>query len=758
MIRWSAGLLAAVLLVFAAGAAEPFVVRDIRVEGIQRIEAGTVFSYLPIKVGDTVTDERVSEAIKALYATGFFKDVRLERDGNVLVVFVEERPAISQIDFIGVKEFEIDQLRAALKQVGLAESRIFDRALLERSEQELKRQYLNRGKYAVQVSTTVTPLDRNRVAISFSVDEGDVAKIREINIIGNQAFTEKELLGLFQLTTPGWLTWYTKDDQYSKQKLSGDLERLRSFYLDRGFLSFQIDSTQVSISPEKTDIYITVNITEGDQYTVSKISLEGNLVLPEEDLRALVKIKPGEIFSRERLTESTKLISERLGDEGYAFANVNAVPTVDRENRQVAFTFLVDPGRRVYVRRVNIFGNQRTRDEVIRRELRQLEGAWYSASRISKSRDRLNRLGYFKQVNVETPAVPGTTDQVDVNFTVEEVPTGQLLLGAGFSSSEGLVLSGSISQNNFLGTGNALSLQVNTGDVNTIYALSFTQPYWTVDGVSRGIDLYRRDVDSTSLDVGSFETSTMGGNFRVGVPITELDTVFFGIGVENTDITLFPDSPERYIDFVNEFGDNTTSFPFTVGWARDSRDSAIFPSSGLLQRANLEVTVPAGDLEYYRASYFAQWFYPMSRTYTLSLRGEVGYGDGYSGQPLPFYKNFFAGGISTVRGYETASLGPRDSSNAALGGDTLYVASAEVFFPFPGFRDDKSARMSVFVDAGAVYGPGDVEGTEGFRYTTGVGVTWLSPIGPLRFSLAYPLNKKDDDQTEPFQFQLGRTF
>ena len=758
MIRWTVGLLAAALMVLAARAAEPFVVRDIRVEGIQRIEAGTVFSYLPIKIGDTVTDERVSEAIKALYATGFFKDVRLERDGNVLVVFVEERPAISQIDFIGVKEFEVDQLRAALKQVGLAESRIFDRALLERSEQELKRQYLNRGKYAVQVSTTVTPLDRNRVAISFSVDEGEVAKIREINIIGNQAFSEKELLGLFQLTTPGWLTWYTKDDQYSKQKLSGDLERLRSFYLDRGFLSFQIDSTQVSISPDKTDIYITINITEGEQYTVSKISLEGNLVVPEEDLRALVKIKPGEIFSRERLTESTKLISERLGDEGYAFANVNAVPTVDRENRQVAFTFLVDPGRRVYVRRVNIFGNQRTRDEVIRRELRQLEGAWYSASRISKSRDRLNRLGYFKQVNVETPAVPGTTDQVDVHFTVEEVPTGQLLLGAGFSSSEGLVLSGSIAQNNFLGTGNALSLQINTGDVNTVYALSFTQPYWTVDGVSRGFDLYRRDVDSTSLDVGSFETSTIGGNFRVGVPLTELDTVFFGIGAEKTDITLFPDSPERYVDFVNEFGDSTLAFPFTIGWARDSRDSAIFPSSGLLQRANLEVAVPGGDLEYYRASYFAQWFYPVTRNYTLALRGEVGYGDGYSGQPLPFFKNFFAGGISTVRGYETASLGPRDSTDAALGGDTLYVASAEVFFPFPGFRDDKAARMSVFVDAGAVYGEGALPGTEGFRYSAGVGVTWLSPIGPLRFSLAYPLNEGDNDQTEPFQFQLGRTF
>jgi outer membrane protein insertion porin family len=758
MIRWTVGLLAAALLALAAQAAEPFVVRDIRVEGIQRIEAGTVFSYLPIKVGDTATDARVSEAIKALYATGFFTDVRLERDGDVLVVFVDERPAISQIDFIGVKEFEVDQLREGLKQVGLAESRIFDRALLERSEQEIKRQYLSRGRYAVQISTTVTPLDRNRVALTFSVDEGGPAKIREINIIGNQAFSTKELLGLFQLSTPGWLTWYTKDDQYSRQKLSGDLERLRSFYLDRGFLSFQVDSTQVSISPEKTDIFITVNITEGEQYTVSEIALEGNLVVPEEELRKLITLKPGEIFSRERLTESTKRISERLGDDGYAFANVNAAPKVDRDNRKVAFTFLVDPGRRVYVRRINIFGNQRTRDEVIRRELRQLEGAWYSASAISRSRDRLNRLGYFKQVNVETPAVPGTTDQVDVNFTVEEVPTGALLVGVGFSSSEGLVLSGSISQNNFMGTGNALSLTVNSGDVNTVYALSFTQPFWTVDGVSRGFDLYKRDIDSTSLDVGSFKTSTLGGNVRFGVPVTEIDSVFFGLGYEQTDIDLFPDSPLRYRDFVREFGDNVDSYPFTVGWARDSRDSAIFPRSGMLQRANLEVSVPLGDLEYYRASYAIQYFYPLGRTYSLLLRGEVGYGAGYSGQSLPFFKNFFAGGINSVRGYETASLGPRDALNQSLGGDTVYIASAEVFFPFPGFRDDRSARMSVFVDSGAVYGPGAITSTEGFRYSVGVGVTWLSPIGPLRFSIAYPLNDSELDQTEPFQFQLGRTF
>ncbi|MGN2391187.1 outer membrane protein assembly factor BamA [Pelomicrobium sp. G1] len=758
MKRRLLGLMAAALISFSAHAFEPFVVRDIRVEGIQRIEAGTVFSYLPLKVGDTVTQERASAAIKALYGTGFFKDVRLERDGDVLVVFVEERPAISQIDFIGVREFDLEQLRAALKQVGLAEARIFDRALLERAEQELKRQYLSRGKYGVQVSTTVTPLDRNRVAITFTVDEGEVAKIRQINIVGNRAFSESQLLGLFQLTTPGWITWYTKNDQYSRQKLSADLETLRSFYLDQGYLEFGIDSTQVSITPDKRDIYITIAITEGSRYTVSDVKLEGDLRIPEEELRKLVKIKPGEVFSRAKVTESSKLITDRLGDEGYAFANVNAVPQMDKDKKEVAFTFFVDPGRRVYVRRISIQGNTRTRDEVIRRELRQLEGAWYSARRIEESKKRLDRLGYFKQVNVETPAVPGTTDQVDVVFTVEEQPTGALLLGAGFSSSEGLVLSGSISQNNFLGTGNALSLQVNSGKVNTVYALSFTQPYWTVDGVSRGFDIFKRDVDSTSLDVGSYKTSTLGLNFRLGVPVTADDTILFGLGAENTEVSVFADSPQRFVDFVNTFGESNTNFPFTVAWQRDTRDSAFFPRSGRFQRAGAEVSLPVGDLQYYKLSYQQQWFMPLGRTWSLLLRGEVGYGDGYNDKPLPFYKNFFAGGINTVRGFETGSLGPRDVNDEALGGNRMVVGSAEVFFPFPGFRDDKTARMSVFLDAGAVYGDEAKAGSEGVRFSTGVSVSWLSPVGPLRLSLGFPLNAKDTDKKEPFQFQLGRTF
>src|SRR5512134_3831934 len=474
-------LAASIAAMFTSGAwgAEPFVVKDIRVEGIQRTEAGTVFTYLPLKVGDTLDDQKASQAVKALYATGFFKDVRLEAEGGVLVVIVEERPAISQIDIVGAKEFEPDQLKSALKGTGLAEGRILDKALLEKAEQELKRQYLGRGRYGASVTTTVTPLDRNRVSLTFTISEGEVARIRQINIVGNQAFKEKELLDLFILTTPGWITWYTKNDQYSKQKLAGDLEALRSFYLNQGYLEFAIDSTQVSITPDKRDIYITVSVTEGAKYTVSGYKLAGELLVPAEELKKLVQITPGEVFSRERLTESSKLMSERLGDEGYAFANVNAVPELDREQQKVFFTFFVDPGRRVYVRRVNIAGNARTEDQVIRREMRQMESAWYSGEKINRSKRRVDRLGYFKEVNVETPAVSGTTDQVDVNLRVVEKPTGSLMLGAGFSSSEGFVISGSVSQANFLGTGNFVSLQINSGNVNTVYSLSYTNPYWT---------------------------------------------------------------------------------------------------------------------------------------------------------------------------------------------------------------------------------------------------------------------------------------
>ncbi len=779
----------AIILALLSGSAlaiEPFVIRDIRVEGLQRTEAGSVFSYLPVKVGDTFTDDTAAAAIKALYATGFFKDVKLEVQDGVLIVAVEERPSIAKLTLSGIKEFSEEDLKNGLKQNGLAEGRIFDKSVLERAEQEMKRQYFNRGLYSVQVVTTVTPLERNRVALQFDVVEGDAAKIRQINIVGNQVFSEKKLLAEFGSSTPGWLSWYTKDDQYSKTKLAGDLEALRSFYLNQGYLEFSIDSTQVSISPDKKDIFITVNITEGPKYTVSDINLAGQMLVPEDELRKLITIKPGDVFSREKLTESTRRIGDRLGNEGYAFANVNAVPELDKEKHQVAFTLFVDPGRRVYVNRVNVSGNTKTRDEVIRREVRQMEGGWYNAEKINISRDRLNRLGYFDEVNIETPAVSGATDQVDVNIGVSEKATGNILLGAGFSSSEGFILSGSVNQANAFGSGNRLGLQINSGSVNTVYSLSFTNPYYTIDGVSLGYDAYRRDVDATSLKgVGEYESSTMGLGARLGVPLNEKDTIFFGAAVEQLEISTTPSSPIQYRNFVNGSGCTDPSdlnVPVTCGVGsvsnntlrldasitRDTRDSFLFPTKGMMQRAALEFGAPPGDIQYYKLSLQHQQYFPLSKDFTLMVNGEVGYGGGIGDSSLPFYRNFFVGGVSSVRGFESGSIGPKQKDRSTgkpvtLGGDTKLVGNVELLFPMPGIKDN-SVRLSTFFDAGAAFGTGETKygsnkiGFEDLRFSAGVGVAWNSPLGPLKFSLAYPINAKDHDETEVFQFTMGTTF
>jgi outer membrane protein insertion porin family len=758
--------LAAVFAVQPVFAEEPFVVKDIRVEGIQRTEAGTVFSYLPVKVGEVMTDEKTAAAIKALYATGFFKDVRLEAREGVVIVTVEERPSIAKITLSGIKEFSEDDLKKGLKETGLAEGRVLDRALVDKAEQELRRQYFNRGKYAVEIKSTLTPLERNRVAVQFDVVEGDSAKIRQINIVGNQAFKEKELLKEFTSSTPGWLTWYTKNDQYSKSRLGGDIEALRSFYLNRGYLEFNVDSTQVSISPDKQGIYITVNVTEGPQYRVSDVKLAGQMLVPEAELQKLITVMPGEVFVRDRLTETTKKIGDRLGNDGYAFANVNAVPELDKEKSTVAFTLFVDPGRRVYVNRVNVAGNTRTRDEVVRREIRQMEGAYYDAEKINLSRDRLNRLGYFNEVNIETPAVSGTTDQVDVNVSVAEKSTGNVMLGAGFSSSEGLVLSGSVSQSNVFGTGNRLSAQLNSGSVNTVYSLSFTNPYYTIDGISLGYDLYRRDVDATSLDnVGDYKTSTYGAGVRFGLPVNERDFISFGLTYEQTSITIGAENPpEQYVRFVDEFGRDNDTFRLDTAWARDTRNNFLFPTKGLFQRVAAEVGTPIGSLQYYKLSLQHQQYFPLGNSFTLMLNGEVGIGGGLSGKPLPFFKNFYAGGNSSVRGFENGTLGPKDSAGDALGGDKRLVGNAELFFPLPGLKDDQSLRMSAFVDAGAAFGPGDFNGRfenfafEDLRFSAGVAVLWVSPLGPLKFSLAQPLVSKTGDQEEVFQFTLGNVF
>jgi outer membrane protein insertion porin family len=765
-LKLLSGLVTALFVAAPVFAFEPFVVKDIRVEGIQRTEAGTVFNYLPVRVGETFTEAQAAEAIRGLFATGFFRDVRIEVEGDVLVVLVDERPAIAQIEFAGVKEFDQEALKKGLRDVGLAESRIFDRALLERAEQELKRQYLSRGKYSAIITTTVTPLERNRVAINFNVVEGDVAKIRQIKIIGNQAFKESTLLGLFQLTTPGWLTWYTKNDQYSRQKLSADLENLRSYYLNRGYLDFNIDSTQVSITPDKKDIYITLSITEGEKYTVSAVRFAGDLILPEEEYRKLVTIKPGETFSREQLTETTKAVSDRLGNEGYAFANVNAAPEVDREKREVAFTIFVDPGRRVYVRRINVGGNTKTRDEVVRREMRQMEGAWYDADQINRSRARIDRLGHFEEVTVETPAVPGTTDQVDVNFSVKERATGNLSLGAGFSSSEKVVLSASVAQQNLFGTGNALTLALNTSKASRTYSLSFTNPYYTIDGVSLGWDLYHRTFDpSDSLTVARFKTVSSGGGLRLGYPIGEEDSINFGLAVDRTVITTFADSPDQYKRFCGDEGfpqqfdcDSVTSLVATAGWARDSRDSFLYPRKGSFQRVYGELAVPPGELKYAKLNYQYQHWFPIARDYALMLNADLGWAKGYAGKPMPFYKNFYAGGIGSVRGFEQSSIGPKDDDGDALGGNRRVVGNAEFFFPLPGTGMDRSFRMSAFFDVGTVWAESDKADFGELRYSTGLAFSWSSPIGPLKFSLGLPLKKQDSDELQKFQFQLGTAF
>ncbi|MCL2829354.1 MAG: outer membrane protein assembly factor BamA [Betaproteobacteria bacterium] len=773
-----AGLMVA-LFASTASAFDPFTVKDIRVEGIQRTEAGTVFSYLPIKVGDTMTDEKAAQAIKALFATGFFKDVRIEAEGNTLVVLIEERPAIAAIDFSGLKELDNDQVKQALKGSGIAEGRIFDRATLDRAEQELKRQYLSRGLYAVQITTTVTPLERNRVGISFVVNEGDIAKIRQINIVGANSFREKDLLNELQLDTPSWVSWYTKSDQYSKQKLSADLETLRSYYLNRGFLEFNVDSTQVSISPDKKDIFITISVTEGERFIVSSVKLAGELLLSDDELKKLVKVRPGDVFSRGALNDSIKAVTDRLGALGYAFANVNAAPEVDKEKHQVAFTIFVDPGRRVYVRRINVTGNTKTRDEVVRQEMRQIEGGWYDADKVALSKQRIDKTGYFKEVNVETPPVPGTTDQVDVNVNVEERNTGSISFGAGYSSSEKLILSASLTQSNLFGSGKYLSLDVNTGEINRVISVSYTNPYFTVDGISQGFDVYHRRVDPTSLSVGQYTTKSTGGGIRFGYPISETNAINFGLGIDYTSIDTGTYSPLHYRDFVEKYGHGNLSVPLSAGWSFDGRDSVIYPTSGSVHRANVEASLPIGSLQFYRLTYLYQRYFPLTRDLTLFVSGNAGYGNGYGGKSLPFYRNFYAGGMGSVRGYDTASLGPRGwawicddydeskdpserncrwSNDDRIGGNRTLSGTVELYFPMPGFSRDHSVRLGSFIDGGQVWGKDEKMSMADIRYSAGLSVLWSSPFGPLKFSVGFPLNSKEGDKIQRFQFQMGTSF
>ena len=751
-------LLAAAISGMSAWAVEPFKLRDIRVEGLQRIESGTVFASLPFRVGDMYNDESGAAAIRALFALGLFKDVRLDAQGDVLVVIVEERPSISEVEWVGLKEFDKDVLVKALKEVGISEGRPFDKALADKAEQELKRQYITRSLYGAEVVTTVTPVDRNRVKLTFTVSEGGPSKIKEIRITGNQNFSEGTLKDQFNLDVGGWLSWYTKSDRYSRTKLNADLEALRSYYLSRGFLEFRIDSTQVAISPDKQDISIAINVTEGERFVVSGVKLEGNYLGKEDEFKALVKIGLGQAYNAETVAETNKAFTDYFGKFGFAFARVDARPEIDRLTNRVTFVLIAEPSRRAYVRRINVAGNNRTRDEVVRREFRQLESAWYDGDKIKLSRDRVDRLGFFTEVNIDTQEVPATTDQVDLTVNVIEKPTGSVSLGAGFSSTEKVALSFGIRQENAFGSGNYLATEVNTSRYNRTIVVSTTDPYFTPEGISRTIDVFHRTTRPYLGDLNAYSLVSSGAGMRFGVPFSEIDTVYFGANLEQTSIRPGNNLPNAYVEYMQQFGYTSNSLPFTIGWARDGRDSALVPTRGILQRFNSDLSA-SGDARYVRTNYQIQQYTPLTKKYTLALNADLGWGQGLSNRPYPLFKNYFVGGLGSVRGFQQSSLGPSDSTNSLyLGGPKKIVLNAELMAPFPGAGNDRTLRLFAFTDVGRAFGENEKINFNELRSSIGVGLSWISPMGPLRFSYALPMKRQVTDKIQRLQFQIGTSF
>jgi outer membrane protein insertion porin family len=751
-------LIAATLGSLSAWAIEPFKLKDIRVEGLQRIESGTVFASLPFRVGDLYNDESGAAAIRALFALGLFKDVRLDAQGDVLVVIVEERPSISEVEWVGLKEFDKDVLVKALKEVGISEGRPFDKALADKAEQELKRQYITRSLYGAEVVTTVTPVERNRVKLTFTVTEGGPSKIRDIRITGNQAFAEDTLKDQFNLDVGGWLSWYTKSDRYSRTKLNADLETLRSFYLSRGFLEFRIDSTQVAISPDKQDISIAINVTEGERFVVAGVKLEGNYLGKDDEFKALVKIGLGQPYNAETVADTTKAFTDYFGKFGFAFARVDVRPEIDRLNNRVSFVLQAEPSRRAYVRRINVAGNNRTRDEVIRREFRQLESAWYDGDKIKLSRDRVDRLGFFTEVNIDTQEVPATTDQVDLTVNVVEKPTGSVSLGAGFSSTEKIALSFGIRQENAFGSGNYLATEINTSKYNRTIVVSTTDPYYTPEGISRTIDVFHRTTRPYLGDLNAYSLVSSGAGMRFGVPFSEIDTVYFGANLEQTSIHPGTNLPNAYVEYMQQFGYTSNSLPLTIGWARDGRDSALVPTRGMLQRFNSDLSM-AGDARYVRTNYQIQQYTPITKKYTLALNADLGWGQGLSNRPYPLFKNYFVGGLGSVRGFQQSTLGPSDTTNSLyLGGPKKIVMNAEMLAPFPGAGNDRTLRLFAFTDVGRAFGEHEKISLSELRSSYGIGLSWISPMGPLRFSYAMPMRRQVTDKIQRLQFQIGTSF
>jgi outer membrane protein insertion porin family len=739
-----------------ARAAEPFAIEDIRVEGLQRTDPGTVFASLPFRASDTYTDEKGAAALRALFATGLFKDVRIEIEGRVVVVIVEERSIIAAVTFVGLKEFDNETLLKALKDSGIGEGLPFDRALVDRAEQEIKRQYLTKSLYGAEVTTTITPLERNRVNVVFTMSEGEAAKIRDIRIVGNKAFSESTLLGLMGRTTGGWLTWYTKTDRYSRSELNADLETIRAYYTNRGYLEFDIESTQVTISPDKQDISITISVREGQPYTVTAVRLEGDYLGREEDFRRAVRIKPGDPYRSADIAATSKAFGELFGQFGYAFARTESRPEIDRAAGQVVVVLNAEPQRRVYVRRINVAGNDRTRDEVVRREFRQLESAWYDGERIKLSRDRVDRLGFFKSVDVETEEVPNSPDQVDLTVKVEEKPTGNLLIGAGYSSSDKLSFTASIKQENVFGSGNYLGVEFNTSRSNRNLVLSTVDPYWTVDGISRAVDLFYRTTKPINSQGEEYELVTPGMAIRFGVPFSDFDTVFFGIGIEQTQIKGTVTN-KSYRDYRELYGAKSTALPLTIGWARDQRDSLLAPTVGSYKRVNFEWSV-AGDVKYLRTNLQYQQYLPITNRFTLGLNAELGWGKGLGGKPYPIFKNFYGGGLGSVRSFQQGSLGTVDVTNNYIGGNRRLNLNAELYVPVPGSGNDKTFRLFGFMDAGNVWGEAEKIKADSLRASVGVGLSWVSPVGPLKLSWGNPIKSDPKDRIEKFQFQIGTAF
>ena len=753
-----------------------FVISDIRVEGLQRVSAGTVFGAVPYSVGDNVGAEEIRTIARSLFQTETFDDVQIGRDGNVLVIVVKERPTIDSIEFEGNKAIKTEALIEGLQGSGLSEGQIFKKVTLDQIASDLERQYVSQGRYDANIETTIEDLPRNRVAIKVDVYEGNVSGIRHINIVGNTVFDDESLIDLLELKLPGWLSFYTKDDQYSREKLQSDIEVLESYYLDRGYLTFRVDSTQVSIAPNMEDVYITINVIEGDQFKISAVEVAGELRdIPEENIRAMLLTREGQIFSRQYMTFSEERIESALGNAGYTFASATGEPVANDDGETVTVKYFIDAGKRAYVRRLSFQGNTVTQDHVLRREMRQMEGGWASTAMIEGSKIRLQRLGFFKDVSVETPAVPGTDDQIDVNYTVEEQPSGSISATLGYAQRMGLILGLGYQESNVFGTGNSINIGINRSDYQQALNVSFFDPYYTVDGVSRGYAAFFRKSDYEERNIASFSTDSYGVNVSFGYPISEISRIGLTVGIERTEIKEGVIPAQEISEFLDEEGNEFDLVSLTASYSMSALNRGLLPSGGRSQSLSFEMTVPGSELEYYRLNYTGQIFYPLFNPFVLRLRANLGYGEAYGGtENFPFYKHFFGGGMGSVRGYESNSLGPRSTPSPQdqfndpdpIGGNVLVELSAEVLFPLPFIEDQSQLKSVLFFDAGNVFNTNcpdvsvyclDLDNGE-LRYSAGIAVTWITGFAPISFALAFPLNDKQGDESESFQFELGKTF